>query len=706
MNYKVPEYYINRELSWLDFNERVLEEAQDKTNPILERLKFLAITGSNMDEFFMVRVSGLWEQVENGYTKKDTSGMTPEIQLSRISEFVHEMVYKQNNCLMRSILPQLSKEGISFLTYQELNERQKKYTKDYFNSTLYPILTPMAIDNSRPFPLLPNKSLSIIIQLKSEEEDLYAVVQVPTVISRILELPVNDNSKKEFIMLEDVIKENVSKLFEGYEVKKSHYFRLTRNSDLDIDEEDTDDLLVEIEKSIKKRKWGVPVRLEIEKNMDSELRNFLEKSLELEDNDIYENSGYLDVTVWMKFSGIKGYDYLRNEPALPQPAVGFYERDDIFEAIKEKDILVHHPYEEFDCVVKYVQKAAKDPDVLAIKQTLYRVSGNSLIVAALIQAAENGKQVTVLVELKARFDEENNILWAKKLEKAGCHVVYGLAGLKTHCKICLVVRREYDGIKRYVHLGTGNYNDSTAKLYTDFGLFTARETFGTDISALFNVLTGYSLSPKWKKISVAPTTLRQTFLQWIENEKNIALAGREAQIIAKMNSLVDPGIIEALYEASAAGVKIKLIVRGICCLKSGIPNVSENICVISIVDRFLEHSRIYYFNNDGNSKIFLSSADWMPRNLDRRVEVAFPIEQEDLKERIEETLKIVLSDSVKARVQNSDGVYERIDKRGKEHIHSQLIFQNMAVESYKKAKEKPESEMFKPIIGVKKKKEN
>lgn len=696
MSYSDYEYYSNREISWLGFNERVLEEAWDKTNPVLERAKFLAITGSNMDEFFMVRVSGLWDQLDAGYTKKDPAGMTPREQLTAISKKVHEIVVKQNNCLMRSILPELKKEGIEFLEYEQLNKEQKKYVKEYFNSTLFPILTPMAIDQSRPFPLLPNKSISLIARLQSEEgEELFAVVQVPTVVPRIINLP-SEEGKKQFIMCEDVIKEHIHKLFEGYEVKNAQCFRITRNADLTIDEEDTEDLLLEIEKSIKKRKWGAPVRLEIEKNMEKDLRDFLEKALELEHEEIYEITGYIDVTVWMKFSSLEGFDRLRDEPLFPQPVVDFMERD-IFEVIREKDVLVHHPYQSFDCVVRYVRTAANDPKVLAIKQTLYRVSGNSPIVAALIQAAENGKQVTVLVELKARFDEENNIIWAKKLEKAGCHVIYGLVGLKTHCKICLVVRREEDGIRRYVHMATGNYNDSTAKLYTDFGFFTSRETFGTDVSALFNVLTGYSLPPKWKKISVAPTSLRQTFLQWIESETEIAKKGREAAITAKMNSLVDPEIIKALYKASSAGVKINLIVRGICCLKSGIKGISENIHVISIVGRFLEHSRIFYFYNDGAEKIFLSSADWMPRNLDRRVETAFPIEDEQLKERIKKMLTLTLSDTVKARVQQPDGTYERIDKRGKELIHSQMIFHEMAEKKFKKAKEKTEIEMFRPV---------
>ncbi len=700
MDFKDTKYYVNRELSWISFNERVLEEALDKSNPLLERFKFLAITGSNLDEFFMVRVSGLFDQIESGYTKKDVSGLTPQEQVREISKRVHQMVIRQNNCLMRSLLPQMEKKGAYFLKYSRLNREQKQYVNDYFNSVLFPILTPMAIDQSRPVPLLPNKSLSLITKVIRDGEKKYAVIQVPTVVDRILELP-KDANGRYFIMLEDVIKEHVHRLFEGCEIRETSYFRLTRNSDLDIDEEDTEDLMEEIEESIKRRKWGAPVRLEIEKNMDGDLRKYLREILELEEEDIYEVAGYLDVNVWMKFSGLKGFDDLRFAPVSPQSVPAFVNGEDMFSVIKSRDILVHHPYESFDCVVRYIQAAARDPKVLAIKQTLYRVSGNSPVVAALIQAAENGKQVTVLVELKARFDEENNINWARKLEKAGCHVVYGLVGLKTHCKLCLVVRREEDGIRRYVHMATGNYNDSTAKLYTDFGFFTARETFGMDVSALFNVLTGYSQPPRWKKIAVAPTSLRETFLQWIESESAIAAQGREGIIVAKMNSLVDQGIIEALYRASASGVKIYLIVRGICCLKPGLAGVSDNIRVMSIVGRFLEHSRIFYFGNDGSSKIYLSSADWMPRNLDRRIEVAFPVEQEDLKERIMEMLRTTLCDTVKARVELSDGSYERIDRRGKESVHSQMVFQQMAVEAYENAKRESEEILFRPIEKLK-----
>lgn len=696
-------YYINREISWLYFNQRVLNEALDKTNPLIERLKFLAITSSNLDEFFMVRVSGILEQIENNYTKKDISGITPLEQINKISKEVHDIVAKQNNCFVRSILPALKKDGISFLTYDELDKNLQANLENYFESTLYKIITPMAVDTSHPFPLLPNKSLSIIVKLKDLLGEFnYAVVQVPTVVSRIIELNLDKKGKRGFIMLEDVIKKHIGQLFIGYEVVYASYFRLTRNSDLSIEEDGAEDLLVEIEKSIKKRKWGDPVRLEIEKNMNAEVKEFLKKSLNLEDeDDIYEISSFLDFTIWFKFASLKGFDHLKNPPFKPKTSIDFVNTTSVnfFEKIREKDMLVHHPYESFQCVIDFITIAANDPKVLAIKQTLYRVSGNSAIVNALIAAAENGKQVTVLVELKARFDEENNILWAKKLEKAGCHVVYGLVGLKTHCKVALVVRKDDDGIRRYLHLGTGNYNDSTAKLYTDFSLFTAKESFGIDASALFNVLTGYSLPPKWKKMCVAPFNLRENFLQLIENEKNIAKEGRDGLVIAKMNSLVDPIIIKALYDASCAGVKINLIVRGVCSLKSGIKGVSENIKVVSVIDKYLEHSRVYYFGNDGNPNLYLASADWMNRNLDRRIEVAFPIEQDDLRVRIKEILDITLSDCVKGRVQKSDGTYESIDKRGKELVHSQILFEEMAQKNYEKVKALNKSEMLQVVEG-------
>lgn len=686
--------YINRELSWLEFNERVLEEAFDKTNPILERFKFLAITASNLDEFFMVRVAGLMEQVYAGRTKPDISGLTPEKQLEKISARTHEMTARQYNCLNRSLLPQLKADKIVFKEYGELNQKQKDFAKQYFDTTLFPVLTPMAIDSSRPFPLVANKSLNLIVELEGE---MYALVQVPSVIDRLVELPEGENGIRELILLEEIIKHFSEKLFEGCKVLSVYAFRITRNSDLEIDEEDSHDLLVEIEESIKRRKWGEPVRLEIEKDINEKAFSFLKTKLELDDEDIYRINGTLDLTVYFALAGLSGCDELRDKP-MPPIAVKAFKDKDMFKVIGEGDVLVHHPYESFDPVVNFVKNAASDPYVLAIKQTLYRVSGNSPIIAALIKAAENGKQVTVLVELKARFDEENNINWARKLEKAGCHVVYGLVGLKTHCKLCMVVRKEDDGIHRYLHLGTGNYNDKTARLYTDMGMFTAKESYGADVSKLFNVLTGYSKSASYSKIAAAPTGLREMFLRNIAKEAENAKAGRPAAIFAKMNSLVDGGIIKALYEAAMAGVKIQLVVRGICCLRPGVAGISENISVISIVGRFLEHSRIYRFENGGSPRMYLASADWMPRNLDRRVEVAFAVEDEKIRSEIDRIIEITLSDTVKARVMRSDGTYKRVDKRGRESVHSQMLFYERAEEKNREDKKK-EEDVFVPLTS-------
>lgn len=688
--------YINRELSWLEFNARVLEEAFDKTNPIIERFKFLAITASNMDEFFMVRVSGLMDREFAGSRAKDISGLTPAQQLSKISENVHSMVQKQYNCLNRSLLPKLEEDNIKFIKYDETSKEQKEYIKEYFNTTIFPILTPMAIDSSRPFPLVANKTLNLIVEMENDEAS-YAVVQIPAILPRLTKLPTVGECA-EYIYLEEIIRHFVDKLFSGYKVRSAYTFRITRNSDLEIDEEEARDLLAEIENSIKQRKWGQPVRLEVEKTICANSFSFLKEQLELTDENIYLINGVIDLTMWFALGNFDTEPSLKDVPMFPQPVAEFNDKD-MFDVIREKDVLVHHPYESFDCVVNFVRNAANDPDVLAIKQTLYRVSGNSPIIKALIQAAENGKQVTVLVELKARFDEENNINWARKLEKAGCHVVYGLVGLKTHCKLCLIVRREEDGIKRYVHLGTGNYNDKTAKTYTDLGFFTSKESYGYDISALFNVLTGYSQNSDWNKIAVAPTCLREMFISSIENEAKNALEGKSARIIAKMNSLVDFEVIQALYRASMAGVKIHLIVRGICCLKSGIEGISDNITVTSIVGRFLEHSRIYYFENIGNPKFYLSSADWMNRNLDKRVEVAFRIEDDDLKNEIFEILNIIMSDSVKARIQQPDGSYKRIDKRGKECIHSQELFYKLACEKFKNSISCKDNDVFVPITN-------
>lgn len=650
-----------------------------------------------MDEFFMVRVAGLVTQEFSGSTKTDPAGMTASDQIKAISDKVHNIVQRQYNCLHRTLMPLLEENNIEFLPFGSLSKEQKDYVKTYFNTTLYPILTPMAIDNSRPFPLLSNKSLNIIVELSNEnKEEKFAVVQVPSVVSRIVKLP-SEKGKCQLIFLEEIVRAYINKLFNANDVLSAYSFRVTRDADLEIDEEDSHDLLVEIEDSIKQRKWGAPVRLEVDKNICKDSFDFLTEQLEIKDHEVYMIPDVIDLTVWFSLAGIVNRPDLCNIPMPPVPVKEFEDRD-MFNVIKEKDVLMHHPYQSFDPVVNFVKFAAKDSNVLAIKQTLYRVSSNSPIIKALIEAAENGKQVTVLVELKARFDEENNINWAKKLEKAGCHVIYGLVGLKTHCKLCLVVRREEEGIVRYCHLGTGNYNDKTAKLYTDMGLFTCKETIGSDVSAIFNCLSGYSKYPNWNKISAAPTDLREMFVKNIEREEKNALEGKPAKIIAKMNSLVDTGIIKALYRASMAGVKIELIVRGICCLKTGIPTVSDNITVRSIVGRFLEHSRIYYFENNGMPKIYLASADWMNRNLDRRVEVAFPVENENLKKKVMDIIDITLKDNIKAKIQQPDGSYKPVDKRGaKELLSSQMEFYRLAKEEYVDFKKSKEDEIFVPV---------
>ncbi len=692
--------YINRELSWLEFNNRVLEEAQDKDNPLLERLKFISIASSNMDEFFMVRVASLRDQVLAGFTKSDPSGLTPPQQIKKISQRVHNIVHSQSNCYNRSLLLGLKKQNIFFLKSKELNDYQREYIDNYFWKNIYPVLTPMVVDPTRPFPLVMNKSLNISLIIKdskSSEEHFFATVQVPAVLGRFIELPEKEG-KKYFILLEEVIKMFISTLFNGYEIINMGCYRITRNADLDVDEEGAEDLLETIEQSLRKRKWGNVVRLEVEKGLSKKLLKILIEEMEVPGEGVYQISGPLDLTFLMKFASLKGYEHLKYQPHSPEPAPIFSNYEDIFEAIKENDIILHHPFHSFDPVVELVQKAAKDPQVLAIKQTLYRVSGDSPIIKALAEAAENGKQVTVLLEIKARFDEKNNIIWAKHLEKSGCHVIYGLVGLKTHCKLLLIVRREEDGIKRYVHMGTGNYNDVTAKFYTDIGMFTSKPFFGSDISALFNTLSGFSKYAGFYKVDIAPG-LDSKFVDLIEQEANNARKEKKAMIIAKMKSLVDEKIIKALYEASCAGVQIELIVRGICCLRAGVPGVSENIKVRSIVGRFLEHSRIFYFYNDGNEQIYLSSADWMPRNLRRRVELLFPVEEKHNRLVIKEILDVSLKDTVKARVLRRDGSYSRIDKRGKEIINSQEYFSKQAENEARNIKKSKVINEFIPITN-------
>ncbi len=687
IDFKSPKLYTNRELSWLLFNQRILSEARDKSIPLFERLKFLSITASNLDEFFMVRVASLKDMVNAGYEKPDIAGMTPTKQLSVLDEEIHKLVSMQYSTYNRSLLPLLSQNGLQMIKHHEqLSKQDGQFIDKYFEENIYPVLTPMAVDSSRPFPLVRNKSLNIaaLVQKKGEEELEFATVQVPSVLPRMILLPKEENNQK-VILLEEVIERNIQKLFLNYDIVCAHPFRIMRNADLTIDEDEAEDLLKEIEKQLKKRQWGEVIRLEIEDGVDKRLLKILKKELGISSQGIYEIDGPLDLTFLMKAYGLDGFEHLKEPKYEPQQVPGLSAGCDIYEEIRKGDLLLHHPYQTFAPVVDFIRQAARDPEVLAIKQTLYRVSGNSPIIAALAEAAENGKQVTVLVELKARFDEENNIVWAKKLEKAGCHVIYGLVGLKTHSKITLVVRREEDGIRRYVHLGTGNYNDATAKLYTDIGLLTCSELIGEDATAVFNMLSGYSEPLFWNKLSLAPLWLKDKFLYLIEREKNYAKVGKQARIIAKMNSLCDKDVITALYEASAAGVKIDLIVRGICCLKVGIPGVSENITVRSIVGNFLEHSRIFYFENDENPEIYCGSADWMPRNLERRVEILFPVERAELKEKIMHILQYQLQDNLKSHILQSDGTYEKVDKRGKTLFGSQAAFCEEAVAEAKAA---------------------
>lgn len=686
--YTKPEYYKNRELSWLQFNERILLEAKDKTNRLFERLKFLSITASNLDEFFMVRVASLKDMVDAKFTKPDLAGMKPKEQLVEILKETHEFMGRQYSAFNRSLLPLLDKEGLTILTaHEQMNEVQCKFVDDYFDETIYPILTPMAVDSARPFPLIRNKSLNICVLLKGKDEENYATVQVPAVVSRIVELP-SDNGRT-VILLEQIIERNIDKLFSNHKVICAYPYRITRNADLSIDEDDAADLLEEIQKQLKKRQRGEAIRLEIEDKCDKNIIKFLKRELNVGDESIYKISGPIDLTFLMKLYGMEGFENLKDEKYIPVQSAMINDDEDIFTQISRNDILLHHPYESFDPVVDFVRQAANDENVLAIKQTLYRVSGNSPIIASLAKAADNGKQVTVLVELKARFDEENNIQWAKKLEKSGCHVIYGLMGLKTHSKITLVVRKEDEGIKRYVHLGTGNYNDATAKLYTDMGLLTCNEAIGEDATAVFNMISGYSEPKQWNKLSLAPYWLRDRFLYLIRREAMYAKEGRKAFITAKMNSLCDKEIIAALYEASSAGVEINLIVRGICCLKTGIPGISENIHVRSIVGTFLEHSRIFYFSNGGNEEVYMASADWMPRNLDKRVEILFPVEDERLKTEVINILNIQLADTLKAHILVGDQ-YEKVDKRGKELLSSQMYFCELAKDRKKKKNESKE----------------
>lgn len=672
--------YNNREISWLAFNERVLEEAEDETNPLLERLKFLAIFSSNLDEFFMVRVAGLQDQVRAGFNKPENkAGLTPKEQLSKISSITKNLVSRQMNIYKELIEQQLPKQGISLLKYSQLTNEQVKELHKIFEEEIFPILTPIAVDAYRPFPILLSKTMNILVMIEEDHEEeieqhKIAIVQVPSVLRRFIQVTTKDGTYAA-VLLEDIIIENISKLFHGYQVKHANPFRITRNADLTIHEEGARDLLIEIEKELKKRKWGAVSRLEVKASeMKQKLLNYLLDELEISQQDVFKVEGPLDTTFLFSFiSNFEGnYNQLFYEPFIPQPPLDLLSDEDIFTKALTQDLFFHHPYESFQPIIDFVEKAADDPNVLAIKQTLYRVSGNSPIILALKRAAENGKQVTVLVELKARFDEENNVHWARELEKAGCLVIYGMHNLKTHSKITLVIRRRNKRIEQFVHLGTGNYNDKTARIYTDMGIITTNKKIGSDATQFFNYLSGYTEKPNYDKLVVSPYDIRDKFLSLIDDEMECHKANQNGHIKLKMNSLTDKDLILKLYEASSVGVKIDLIVRGICCLRPGVPGVSENITVTSIVGRFLEHSRIYWFYRNGSSRLFLSSADMMTRNMDKRVEILFPVLSPTIKKRIVDILNLELHDNVKARIQSSDGKYyfkEQIE----EAINSQRL---------------------------------
>ncbi|WP_248930513.1 RNA degradosome polyphosphate kinase [Paenibacillus hamazuiensis] len=677
--------YINRDLSWIEFNWRVLEEAQDPSTPLLERVKFLSIVSSNLDEFMSVRVAGIKDQLKAGYLKKDFTGYTPAGLLKRIMKRATKLVSEQYKTF-REISRLLAKEGLIFTDYESLTASQRKAMDSYYHDIIFPVLTPMAVDQSRPFPLVHTQAvyLAVVLRLDGEdegEEPYFAIVQVPSNLPRHIAVPTRSNSKKqEYILMEDLITQHIHTLFSGYTPIAVHGFRITRNADLTLNEEGAEDLLEEIEKELRRRRWGAPVRLEVQQGIHPYALEVLQEEFELTEH-IFEIDGPLDLTYLMKWAGsLTGFEHLRYPPVEPEYPKELLDTDDVFEKLRETDVLVYHPYESFDAVTDFICQAAYDPKVLAIKMTLYRVSGNSPLIQALARAAESGKQVTVVVELKARFDEERNIAWARKLEQAGCHVVYGLVGLKTHAKITLVVRQEEDGLRRYVHVGTGNYNDNTAKLYTDIGLFTADTVIGEDASALFNEITGYSSPHEWQAFGVAPTDMKDKLFALIRREAEHAAAGRKAHIIAKLNSLSNQQMVDELYAASQAGVKIDLIVRGVCCLRPGVEGLSENITVRSIVDRFLEHSRIIYFENGGDPELYLSSADWMTRNLTRRIELICPVFNDRLQQELIRILQLSLHDNVKARILQPNGMYARVETQ-EEPLRSQ--FKAMKIGSWK-----------------------
>ncbi len=697
INLRDPHYYFNRELSWLEFNHRVLHEATDPRTPLLERLKFMAIFSSNLDEFFMVRVAALKQQVEANVRKLTPDGRTPREQLEVINQRLLPMVIEQHQHFEKVLRPQLAREGIYILDYMDLNQEQRTYLQNYFEEQIFPVLTPLAVDPGHPFPHISNLSLNLAVVVKDPEtgEELFARVKVPQVLPRFVPLPedLRQRQRRQLavwtgVPLEQVIAHNLESLFPGMNIQEYHPFRISRNADLAVEEDEADDLLLAIEQELRKRRLGgSAVRLEIQVTTPDTVRGMLMQELELKDSDVYEVEGLLGLKDLMSFMELplpelKDPVWTPQVPPRLRSASGEEDVEDLFSVIRSSDLLVHHPYHAFSAtVLRFITEAANDPQVLAIKMTLYRTSGDSPIANALISAAENGKQVAVLVELKARFDEKNNISWARKLEQAGVHVVYGLVGLKTHTKVVLVVRREEGRIRRYVHVGTGNYNPKTAKIYTDLGLLSCRDDLGADLTDLFNYLTGYSRQRSYRKLMVAPVNLRDRFIGLIRREIEHCCNGYSGRIVAKMNALVDPQIIATLYEASQAGVQIDLIVRGMCCLRPGIEGISENIRVISIVGRYLEHSRIYYFHNRGQEEVYIGSADWMTRNLDRRVEAIVPVEDPEIVQDLQEILGVMLADNRQAWDLQPDGQYiQRHPAEGIKEQCAQNILMEMALQ--------------------------
>jgi polyphosphate kinase len=681
--HKNPKNFFNRDLSWIEFNRRVLEEALNDNLPLLEKVKFVSIFSSNLDEFYMIRISGLKEQIAANIHEPTIDGLTPAEQVTKIEKTLKPMIKELNDFWSNNIVPALRSHGVELLRFREFTEEEQTKLRDYFIREIYPVLTPLAFDPGRPFPYISNLSLNLAILVKKPNgENHFARVKVPNILPRLLQVDeiintekrkkVNGKFQAKFIWLGDLIRSNLDMLFPGLEVVEAHRFRITRDTDIELQEDEADDLLRVIEENIRQRRFGSVVRMEVASRMPEFMLETLMENLRLTREDVHILEGPIGLSDVMPLYNLPLHQ-LKEKPYYPVTPKIFEDDEDIFTTIKQRDILLHHPYHSFIPVIDFIKEAARDPDVLAIKQTLYRVGTDSLVVKSLIEAAERGKQVAVLVELKARFDEENNIFWARELEKVGVHVVYGLVGLKTHAKMTLVVRKEFDGVKRYVHVATGNYNAITAKLYTDLGMFTCDEDFCSDVSDIFNYLTGYSKQKDYRKLIVAPINMRDKMIEMINKEIENVKAGGEGKIIWKFNSLVDPTIISALYEASINGVKIDLIVRGICCLVPNIPGLSENIKVTSIVGRFLEHSRLFYFYDNGNENIYLSSADMMQRNLDKRVEITFPVEDQLLKKELMRTLiKVGLKDNIKTRVLMPDMTYKLVkEQNGVKSTNSQ-----------------------------------